>query len=115
MGSGTSTNVWSPGNDGVRVTVVKADTHSPVTTPIDLTNKSPSNGIYNFGKKSKLSYSSGQSLTPQKGGFKTYTPQQQLPRIVSTNGSNNISAIKSYFTDELIIRYIAQYGLVTLL
>ena len=54
MGNGTSTNVWSPGNDGERVTVVKADTHSPVTTPIDLTNKQPATTIYHFGKVSKM-------------------------------------------------------------
>ena len=30
-----------------------------------------------------------------------------MPRIVSTNGSNNIAAIKSYFTDEQVIRSIA--------
>lgn len=30
-----------------------------------------------------------------------------MPRIVSTSGSNNIAAIKSYFTDEQVIRSIA--------
>src|SRR5699024_6859497 len=34
-------------------------------------------------------------------------PAQAMPRIVSTNGSNNIAAIKSYFTDEQVIRSIA--------
>src|SRR5665648_1070047 len=40
MGSGTSTNVWSPGNEGVRVTVVRSSDHAVVTTPIDITNNS---------------------------------------------------------------------------
>ena len=107
MGNGTSTNVWSPGNEGVRVTVVKADTHTAVTTPIDISNQTPSSSIYNFGKVSKIQYSNGKVLSPQQGGYKAYKPEQPIPRIVSTNGSNNIAAIKSYFTDELIIRYIA--------
>ena len=42
MGDGTSTDKWSPGYDGVRVTVVRASDYSVVTTPIDLTNKQPS-------------------------------------------------------------------------
>ena len=50
MGDGTSTNSWTPGNEGVRVTVVRSDDHAIVTTPIDLTNKPPNSSIYNFGK-----------------------------------------------------------------
>lgn len=107
MGNGTSTNVWSPGNDGVRVTVVKADTHSPVTTPIDLTNKQPATTIYHFGKVSKMQYTGGRGLSPQQGGYTFKNPSQKLPKIVSSNGSNNIAAIKSYFTDEQVIRSIA--------
>lgn len=53
MGQGTSTDKWSPGNEGVRVTVVRASDHAVVTTPIDLTNKSPSDIRLHFGKVSK--------------------------------------------------------------
>ena len=108
MGSGTSTNSWSPGNDGVRVTVVRASDHAQVTTPIDLTNKTPSAGMYHFGKVSKLQYNSGVSLSPMRGGYSFKNPAQQLPRIVSSSGTNNIAAIKSYFTDEQVIRAIAR-------
>ena len=38
-GRGSDQNVWSPGNDGVRVTVVRAEGREPVTRPVDLTNK----------------------------------------------------------------------------
>jgi len=31
-----------------------------------------------------------------------------LPRIVSSDGNVNIPAIKSYFTDELVVRYVAE-------
>ena len=56
MGQGTSQNSWSPGNEGVRVTVIRAESHDPVTRPIDLTNKHP-NITYSFGKVSKMSVS----------------------------------------------------------
>lgn len=107
MGDGTSTNSWTPGNEGVRVTVVRASDHAAVTTPIDLTNKSPVTSIYHFGKISKLQYNGGRGLSPIKGGYTFKNPAQSLPRIISTNGSNNIAAIKSYFTDEQVIRSIA--------
>ncbi|WP_101908600.1 hypothetical protein [Marasmitruncus massiliensis] len=107
MGEGTDQNSWTPGNEGVRVTVVRASDHAVVTTPIDLTNKTPSAGIYHFGKVSKLQYNSGASLSPMKGGYVFKNPSQALPKIISTNGSNNIEAIKSYFTDEQVIRSIA--------
>ena len=107
MGGGTSTNSWTPGNDGVRVTVVRASDHAVVTVPIDLTNKSPEASLYHFGKVSKLQYNAGRGLSPIKGGYSCIKPVQAMPRIVSTSGSNNIAAIKSYFTDEQVIRSIA--------
>ncbi len=112
MGSGTSSNSWSSGNEGVRVTVIRASDHAVITTPIDITNRPPSSSIYNFGKVSKMQYSSGRGLSPVKGGYTAIKPSQTIPRIISTNGSNNITAIKSYFTDEQVIRSIA--GLVGL-
>lgn len=108
MGSGTSTNVWNPGNDGVRVTVVRASDHAVVTVPIDLTNKTPSSGIYHFGKVSKIQYNGGTGLSPVQGGYVFKNPTQALPRIIpSGSGGNNIDAIRSYFTDEQVIRSIA--------
>ena len=72
MGDGTSTNSWTPGNDGVRVTVVRASDHTAVTTPVDLTNKTPPSSIYHFGKVSKLQYTGGDQLLDVKGiGSKT--------------------------------------------
>lgn len=107
MGSGTSTNVWNPGNEGVRITVVRASDHAVVTTPIDYTNKSPTNIRLHFGNVSKIQYSNGTSLSPSGQSYRFINPAQSLPRIISTNGNNNIEAIKSYFTDEQIIRAIA--------
>jgi hypothetical protein len=42
-----------------------------------------------------------------KGGYSCDKPVESLPKIISTNGTNNIAAIKSYFTDEQVIRSIA--------
>lgn len=108
MGGGTSTNVWNPGNEGVRVTVVRASDHTQVTTPIDFTNKAPSANIYHFGKVSKLQYSNGVPLTPIQGGYSFKNPGQAMPKIISTNGSNNIAAIKKYFCSEYVIKRIAE-------
>lgn len=108
MGSGSSNNKWSVGNEGVRVTVVRASDHEIVTTSIDLTNITPATGMYHFGKVSKLQYSEGASLHPVQGGYAYKNPRQAVPKIISLNGTNNIKAIKSYFTDEQVIRSIAE-------
>lgn len=106
MGQGTSQNFWSGGDEGVRVTVIRASDHSVVTRSIDLTNKRPSIA-YSFGKVSKMSYTNGFSLTPNTAAYEYVNPAQSLPKIISSNGSSNIAAIKSYFTDEQVIRSIA--------
>ena len=108
MGNATSHGSWNPGNEGVRITVVRASDHAVVTTPFDLTNKQPAAGIYHFGKVSKIQYNGGAALSPVQGGYSYKNPAQPIPRIISTNGNNNIEAIKSYFTDEQVIRVIAE-------
>ena len=50
MGSGNSSSYWNPGMDGVRVTVINAESHAVVTMPVDLTNKTPSTGIIQIGR-----------------------------------------------------------------
>ncbi len=107
MGQGTSQNKWTPGYDGVRVSVVRTSDHSVVTTPIDLTNQTIPSNVYHFGKVSKLQYSGGAGLSPAQGGYGYTNPSQALPRIVSSSGNSNIAAIKSYFTDEQVVRSIA--------
>jgi hypothetical protein len=108
MGQGTSTDKWSPGNEGVRVTVVRASDHAVVTTPIDLTNKRPDDIQSHFGKVSKLSYTGGSGISPSGSKYSYVNPAQALPTIISSGSGNaNIEAIKSYFTDEQVIRSIA--------
>lgn len=110
MGHGTSTNYWNPGMDGVRISVVNASTHSVVGNTIDWSNKSPNSNTIHFGKISKLSYNAGQALSPQVGNYACIRPGQSLPRIISSGSSPaSIDAIRSYFTDEQVIRAIAGY------
>lgn len=107
MGNGTSRNVWSTGAEGVRVTVVRSSDHAVVTNPVDITNKPPNSSIYNFGKVSKIQYGSGTALSPVQGGYVCVKPSISLPKIISTNGTNNIEAIKKYFCSEYLIELIA--------
>ena len=108
MGSGTSTDYWNTGDEGVRVTVIRVGDHTVVTTPIDLTNKTPTSTIWHFGKVCKMSYTNGHALTPRTSEYIYVNPSQPLPKIISTSsGNGNIDAIKSYFTDEQVIRSIA--------
>lgn len=107
MGQGTSQNNWVPGYDGVRVSVVRVSDHAVVAVPVDLTNQTIPETVYHFGKVSKLQYSAGAGLSPMQGAYSYEKPSQPLPRIVSSNGGSNIAAIKSYFTDEQVVRSIA--------
>ena len=108
MGQGTTQNFWSPGNEGVRVTVVRTEGREPVTRPIDLTNKQPAI-VYSFGKVCKISYNNGTALAVDTAPYEYINPAQALPRIISSQslGQANIEEIKSYFTDEQVIRSIA--------
>ena len=109
MGQGTSQNSWTPGMEGVRVTVVEAESRKSVTTPIDLTNKRLTNISFSFGKVCKISYSEEAILALDKGAYQFVNPSQSLPKIISSQslGAASIEAIKSYFTDEQVIRSIA--------
>ena len=81
MGQGTSSNFWNPGNDGVRITVVDADSGNAISSPIDFTNRSQNNVVH-FGKVNKLQYLAGTALTPQSGAGYDYTrPIQSIYRL----------------------------------
>lgn len=108
MGSGTSENYWNSGNEGVRITVVRESDRATVTTPIDFSNKTPSVSVH-FGKVSKIAYTNGHGVSPTTSTYTCLKPTLSMPRIISSgSGQASIEQIKSYFTDELVIRYIAQ-------
>lgn len=79
MGQGTSQNKWTPGYDGVRVSVVRASDQAVVTTPIDLTNQTIPGSVYHFGKVSKLQYSGGAGLSPVQGAMLTQNRRRPCP------------------------------------
>ena len=108
MGSGTAKNYWHEGEDGVRVTVVRASDNEPVSTPVDLTNYDESNVQEHFKIKSKLDYRSGSSLVGTATTYNATKPSQSLPAIISNGGGNtNIDAIRTYFCSEWAIKKIA--------
>ena len=109
MGQGTSSNTWTPGHDGVRVTVIRDSDNAPVSTPIDFTNITPPISMIHFGKVSKLQYRNGGALTPYVGNYEYKIPAIAMPRIIST-GSNpaSIEAIKRYFCSEYAAMLIAE-------
>lgn len=110
MGQGTSQNKWSPGMEGVRVTIVKAEDGTPVTTSIDLTNKKPTNIQVHFGAISKISYNRGSVLKPSSSRYRFVNPAQALPKIIRSDrlGVSSIEEMKRYFTDEQVLRSIAR-------
>ena len=101
MGQGTSSNFWTPGNDGVRITVVDASSGTAVSSPLDFSNRTQKTSLLHFGKVNKLQYLSGTGLSLQSGAaYSCIKPAQSMPTIVSSKGQSNIEAIKRYFCSE---------------
>ena len=102
---GTVSCNW-PGESyqGVRVTVVNAETGSAVGSPVDFSNKdltSVSGSMIHFGKVSKLQYRSGAALTPQTTRYVCYRPEKPMPLLISSNDFKaSIQQIRNYFCSE---------------
>jgi len=110
MGQGSDSNYWS-GYDGVRVSVVNAQSGTLVATPIDITNKTISSNVVHFGKTSKIQYKNGTPLSPKVGGYSYENPTVVVPRIVTgTVQGATIEEIKQYFCSEYSARAIAGYS-----
>lgn len=108
MGQGTSTNFWTPGYDGVRVTVVEASSGSAVCSPVDFSNKTFSKTVIHFTKKSKLQYLSGASLEPGSGGHVYQIPATPMPYIMTSNSKPaNMEATRRYFCSEYAAQMVA--------
>ncbi len=104
---GSSENFWNPGNDGVRVTVVDSETGAVKSTSIDYTNTNASDIRFHFGKICKTNYISGVTLSINTEGYLYKIPEQPLPTIISDGSGASIEAIRSYFTDEQVVRGIS--------
>ncbi len=106
---GTEENLWHSGNDGVRVTIVDAKSGEPKSVSLDYSNKDQSEIAAHFGQVSKMQYLNGAALTPTTSVYRYTVPAQPLPTIIS-NGSwltADINEIRSYFTDEQVVKSIA--------
>ena len=101
---GENASYWNPGNDGVRVTIVRESDKKQMTTPVDFTNITVSDPLF-FGYKSKLDYRKSSKLTPDIG-YEYQTPSTTIPRIISSGGATNIAAVKRYFSVERL--YLGQ-------
>ncbi|MCM1561603.1 MAG: hypothetical protein NC123_19015 [Butyrivibrio sp.] len=110
LGSGTATDMWTNGDEGVRVTIVRASDGAAVSASIDLSNVDPKNIVVHFTKTCKSAYRSGASLAVSSGTYTCICPEQRLPTIISSAlGGANIQQIKNYFTDERILQGICNY------
>ena len=92
------------GYDGVRVTVVDAQSGQRVSVPVDYTNVDVgalSPDICHFGKVSKVDYRNGAGLSPQVGGYVCRKPAVSIPQIISGNSRKaSIPVIRQYFCSE---------------
>lgn len=107
MGQGSNDNKWTPGREGVRVTVIRESDGMPVSRSVDFANGSVADIQVSFSPISKIGYRNGSSLFPHKGDYQVIKPQQSIPKIIKSSGGNNIKAVKRYFCDEIAIRDIA--------
>lgn len=108
MGDATGTSWWSPGRDGVRITVIRDSDNTPVSIPIDFSNGSNGDISIHFGKVSKISYCKGTELVPSTDKYACFRPRQAMPYIVNSKSHPaSIAAIRSYFCREGTIRDIA--------
>lgn len=109
MGSGTATDKWIPGEEGVRVTVLRTSDGSQVAQSFDMTNINLRNNIFTFGTYSKLKYRNGEvSLVLQTSDYIVVKPTITIPKIItSASGAASIDAIKRYFCSEYAVQLVA--------
>lgn len=106
---GSSENFWNPGNDGVRVTIVDAETGAVKSASIDYTNTNASDIALHFGKVSKAEYVGGTALSATTSSYTFINPTEPLPTIISDGSEASIEEIRSYFTDEQVVKRIAEH------
>ena len=111
LGEGTSANYWNPHDDGVRITVVDSETGVVKSASYDYSNANVGDIAFHFGKKCKSEYVSGASLSARSELYVYKTPSQPLPTIISDGESlfPDIEEIRSYFTDEQVVREISSH------
>ncbi|MCM1488178.1 MAG: hypothetical protein NC203_07420, partial [Firmicutes bacterium] len=111
LGEGSSQNYWNPTDDGVRVTVVDSETGAIKSASVDYSNANIGDIAFHFGKKCKVEYIGGASLSASTAQYVYKTPSQAIPTIISDGESlfADIERIRSYFTDEQVVREISSH------
>ena len=109
MGQGTSTNFWSTGNDGVRVTVVQAESGASVGSIVDFANRAQPATVLHFGKNNKIQYRNGTALALQSGAaYNCIQPAYSMPPIITSRSRPaDIEVIKRYFCSEYACMMVA--------
>ena len=110
MGGGTNHGSWTPGAEGVRVSIVSIEERSVVKIA-DFSNAAWQldphlETMRHFGTVSKLGYQRGVRLELLSKNYK-YSPLDGMPTIISSGGKNNIEEIRFFFTQSDTIVYIA--------
>lgn len=110
MGQGNAANKWSPGNDGVRITVVSAASGTPVSNSIDFSNRIQTASIFYFGNVNKIQYRNGMPLSLQSSvPYRCNQPAYSMPPIVNSKSiPANIEVIKKYFCSEYACKMVAE-------
>lgn len=101
----TGDSFWN-GQWGIRFCVVDVVSQSVVSATYDASNYNDLTNYIFFGKTNKFDYRGGASLSFQQSDYSWETPAVTIPTIVRTSGAPDIKAIKDYFTDETVIRWI---------
>lgn len=107
-GEGDKDNVWHGGDDGVRISIMHG-LHTVYT--FDMANKDWSRTIQKNGIiYNKLWYRTGGQFQLDSMGYINVIspPGYPMPRIIPKKGTSTIPAIRSYFSDTSVIRYIAE-------
>ena len=108
LGTGATGNAWIPGNDGVRITIVNADTGAVMARPVDFSNREQPGTVLHFGFVSKIQYRAGTPLSIMSGGgYNSIRPTRPMPTIISSGGRSNIDAIRRYFCPEYAVMMAA--------
>lgn len=109
MGAGTSTDKWIPGEEGVRVSVIRAADGVQVSRSFDMTNINLRNNVYTFGIYSKLKYRNGEvSIVLEAADYTVVRPTISMPKIISSGSDGaSIEAIKRYFCSEYAVKLVA--------
>lgn len=102
----TGDSFWN-GQWGIRFCVVDVVSQSVVSATYDASNYGGLSNYWHYGKTNKFDYRNGTTLTIRQGNYTLETPAVSIPTIVRTSGAPDIKAIKNYFTDETVIRWIS--------